>query len=631
MIRPMDAPRWGNVLQLDREYGAAKVELTGRPLEAYVEVAARCNLRCRMCPIIVDPRYQPGSGYPGLMADYVFESLVPIFPTLKRAYLFGLGEPTLHPRLVEWVHRAAAAGVEVWVTTNATLIDQAKADALAQAGLARVSVSIDGGTAETYERIRRRGHWQDVVRGIAALGEAKRRFGNPRIYFNVVAMASNLQELPQILELCARHNGDGVFLESLYAYEHPVIEEFVAGEHLGHLGRERVDEIVAAGHRYATELGIELSTRIEEQETSGRFAGKRPVEPTTGAATAIAGGAGEALVEIGGNGGARSGATAVTLAPPEMASMPASLTVAPPSTPVSLPSQLRMPWLCSEPWATVNVNSAGEVRACCFNNQVLGVLGHQSMVDIWNGAGYGGLRGDMVDNRAPVTCTACVQQKRVKRNPYLGSLGTPPRVAEASPMDAELLLPAAGELVGHPLVVLGRVTRRAGGGDPRKVTTAELPEAWLDGTRIAELADFATVRGDRFVAALPMEFVLEGAHSFFLCDAEGRKLASAGPVPLHSGAAAGERVYRAVERLAVPLFLQRHEPEPALEIDGVAHPIEEWFGQAHYDVWVFVAVVDVTGLPPGRHTGRLQFRRHLLKRGRQPDYTFEVDRVAAPR
>ena len=246
------------------------------PLEAYVEVAARCNLRCLMCPITVDPRYQPGGGRPGLFAPELFDRLEPFFPTLQRVYLIGLGEPTLHPGLPEFTRRLAEVGVEVWVTTNATLLDDEQAEALALAGLSHVSVSIDGGTRETYERIRVRGKFEHVVRGLKALGRARARHGNPEIWLNVVATASNLPELVQLVELCAEAGGDGVFIEGLYPFSDPAIEEFCRNESLDHLGEERVRELFAAGERRADELGIRWMTRLDEQVMN---APKRSAEP----------------------------------------------------------------------------------------------------------------------------------------------------------------------------------------------------------------------------------------------------------------------------------------------------------------------------------------------------------------
>src|SRR5262249_11575215 len=192
----MDAGRLENVLRLSRAFEKGESRLPAGPVEAYIEVAARCNLRCPMCPIVVDPRHAPGSGQPALLAPDLFERLRPAVRNLQRAHLFGLGEPLLSPHLYHYVSRLSAAGVETWITTNATLMTDARADALARAGLSRATVSIDGATKETYERIRIGGRFEDAVRGVRALAQARGRWGGPRGGLGVGGVGADRGELP---------------------------------------------------------------------------------------------------------------------------------------------------------------------------------------------------------------------------------------------------------------------------------------------------------------------------------------------------------------------------------------------------------------------------------------------------
>ena len=573
----MDPARWANILQLDREYAAGQAMLSARPLEAYIEVAARCNLRCQMCPIIVDPRYQSGSGFPALLSEEMFDRLAPVFPTLKRAYLFGLGEPILHPRLVDFTERLARAGVEVWITTNATLIDQEKADALARAGLTRVSVSIDGGTPQTYERIRQRGKWEDVVRGLKALGEARRRYGRPLVYLNVVAMSSNLKELTQLVELCADCGGDGVFVEGLYPYQHPVIEAFVEKEHVGHLGREKAEELFEAARQRAAELGIDWSTRLEEQALNAPKAGPAPLA-----------------------------------AEPE------------PSPDVPTEERLSLPWACSEPFVTLNINAAGEVRPCCFNDSVLGRLSENTIEEIWNGPGYAGLRGDMIAGRVPDTCATCVREGRVKCNSYIlprhGEVAHP---GNGAAPEVVLDMPADGELVAGPLIVVGRAPRSSWLAPKRPLDLARLPQVFLDQNRMASLADYAAIDGDQFVAVMPVDFVSEGAHLLSLRPPGGREEQGWGHRWLQIGPLAGGDV-AGVSRVAVAVTIQNPERRPPrLRIDGRRHGIDRWVCGEHGGAWLGAAVISVDRLAIGSHDVELIFERN-------PVYRTLLERLPAP-
>jgi len=71
-----------------------------------------------MCPITHDTRYSSKSGRPALLQRETFARLTPLFPTLLKATLSGLGEPTIHPHLDEFVGKLADAGVETSFTTN---------------------------------------------------------------------------------------------------------------------------------------------------------------------------------------------------------------------------------------------------------------------------------------------------------------------------------------------------------------------------------------------------------------------------------------------------------------------------------------------------------------------------------
>src|SRR5256885_2317648 len=86
----VDERRWLDVSFARSAYESATEAIDSWPIEAFFEVAARCNLRCQMCAINYDSRYQPRSGRPPFFEPDLFARLRPIFPSLLRAYLFGL-------------------------------------------------------------------------------------------------------------------------------------------------------------------------------------------------------------------------------------------------------------------------------------------------------------------------------------------------------------------------------------------------------------------------------------------------------------------------------------------------------------------------------------------------------------
>ena len=124
-------------------------------LPGYVQIepVGQCNLRCQMCSIQFR-QDGPPHGPPAFMDFGTFKSIIDQFDTLKDLHLQGLGEPMMHPRYFEMVAYAAEKGIKVTTNSNLTLLNPKRAEKCITSGLDTLHVSIDGSTAETYERIR---------------------------------------------------------------------------------------------------------------------------------------------------------------------------------------------------------------------------------------------------------------------------------------------------------------------------------------------------------------------------------------------------------------------------------------------------------------------------------------------
>ena len=114
-----------------------------------VEPTNRCNARCIMCPRDRTPEQ-------GDMDEKTFRQVVARaleYGPVEALVLGGLGEPTVHKGLVEFVRIAADAGIRPSVITNAYLMDRKMSKALITAGIKNVDVSIGGYTKEVYESV----------------------------------------------------------------------------------------------------------------------------------------------------------------------------------------------------------------------------------------------------------------------------------------------------------------------------------------------------------------------------------------------------------------------------------------------------------------------------------------------
>jgi len=117
----------------------------GRPLrDLRISVTDRCNFRCRYCM----PRERFGEDHTFLprRAYLSFEEIEKVVTAcrplgLEKVRITG-GEPLLRPDLHDLISRISSTGVEVALTTNASLLSR-QAPRLADAGLDRVTVSLD--------------------------------------------------------------------------------------------------------------------------------------------------------------------------------------------------------------------------------------------------------------------------------------------------------------------------------------------------------------------------------------------------------------------------------------------------------------------------------------------------------
>ncbi len=237
------------------------------PTYIQLEPVGQCNLRCQMCPIQFR-KDGPPDGPPAFMDFGLFTRIIDDLPSLKELHLQGLGEPMMHPRFADMVAYAARRGITVSTNSNLTLLNPARAERCVTSGLDTVHVSIDGATAETYERIRVRAHLDRVLRNVDLLRDARRRLGSarPHLRLVMVLMRQNLHGLPDVVRLAHRYEMESVFVQhlchdfgesSLPAHYRPM-RDFVDEQMLLREDLERIEHYYAEARAVARELGVDL-------------------------------------------------------------------------------------------------------------------------------------------------------------------------------------------------------------------------------------------------------------------------------------------------------------------------------------------------------------------------------------
>ncbi|KQY64382.1 MULTISPECIES: GTP 3',8-cyclase MoaA [unclassified Nocardioides] len=177
-----------------------------------VSLTDRCNLRCSYC--------MPAEGLDWLPDDSVLTDdelvrLVGVATNLLgvREVRFTGGEPLVRRGLVDIVRRTAALEPrpEISLTTNALGLAR-NAQALAEAGLDRVNVSLDTIRPETFAEITRRDRLHDVVAGL----EAAHAAGLGPVKINAVLLRGvNDDQAPELLQWSLDRGYELRFIEQM--------------------------------------------------------------------------------------------------------------------------------------------------------------------------------------------------------------------------------------------------------------------------------------------------------------------------------------------------------------------------------------------------------------------------------
>ena len=162
------------------------------PIHLDIEATNRCNLKCVYCDKL---EYLS----PDQMGDMDFDMFKRIVDegsdyglcSIKLSYR---GEPLLHPQLPQMVAYAKGKDIlDVYFNTNGMLLSEDRCAQLIDAGLDRISVSMDGYDSIAFEKYRRGASFDRIVKNIDRLRDLRGRksVAHPKIRIQTV----NLPEI----------------------------------------------------------------------------------------------------------------------------------------------------------------------------------------------------------------------------------------------------------------------------------------------------------------------------------------------------------------------------------------------------------------------------------------------------
>jgi MoaA/NifB/PqqE/SkfB family radical SAM enzyme len=324
------------------------------PTPSYVQIepVGECNLRCTMCPINYRTD-EPLSGRHKFMDFDLFCRIVDQFTNMKTLHLQGLGEPMLHPHFFDMVTYAVNKGIRVTTNTNLTTLNAKRALLAVTTGLDTLHFSIDGTTAETYERIRVNARFDKVIANLENLVATKQRRGSalPHLHMVMVIMKQNLAELPDLVRVAKQYGAEEVFAQQLsHDFGDPAfhasfqpLNDYVKEQSLLYEDPQRIQHYFSQARALAKELGVVL--RLPRPQ--------------------------------------------------------------PKPHPAGMPGRERCDW----PWSSAYISFQGYAMPCCIASTPeviqLGLLDGQNLEAVWNGAAYNQFREQLASDTPPEICRSC--------------------------------------------------------------------------------------------------------------------------------------------------------------------------------------------------------------------------------
>jgi len=170
----------------------------------YWETTAGCNLRCIHC------RRQDvlAKGAPDELTTAEGLKLIDDLALMgKPVLIFSGGEPLFRRDIFELMAHARGRGLPLALATNGTLVGDAMAKKLKDAGVYYASISLDGATPAVHDAFRGAGNFERAVRGLKAMKAA-----GISVQVNFTVTRRNVHEVEAMHRLVSEIGGFALYL-----------------------------------------------------------------------------------------------------------------------------------------------------------------------------------------------------------------------------------------------------------------------------------------------------------------------------------------------------------------------------------------------------------------------------------
>lgn len=200
-----------------------------KPLYVELILTSRCNFVCAMCNIWKIGKKQPELFDNELSTEQIVSILRELSELGTEEIFVSGGEPTMREDLPYIIKCAKDNNIQVHLVTNGSLITEKLAKELINAGLDKISFSIEGHTPEIHENLRKmKGSWEKAVGSIGLINSAKDtlKAKNPSINISQILSRTNYRYIEEMLELKSKWQYDTINFQPI-VWKVPGCENFI--------------------------------------------------------------------------------------------------------------------------------------------------------------------------------------------------------------------------------------------------------------------------------------------------------------------------------------------------------------------------------------------------------------------
>lgn len=241
-------------------------QLAPFPRYLMIEVTSRCNKRCIMCEHTYwhEPSKELSLNELKHLADQF---------DLRHVTLAGEGDPFLNREILDIVRYLRSRHTSVYMDDSLDLVDKDTTYELVRLGVEGLCISMDAGTAETYEILKVGCKYDRAIAHLKVLLEAKKTLNSPvpDVCFRFVVNKKNMYEMAQMIENIQKIGprsewGDGSKVQFVGLLAYPEIRDLFVES----APKDEIAKVVKASHIKGSLPAIFIRTETDVNPSMNR-------------------------------------------------------------------------------------------------------------------------------------------------------------------------------------------------------------------------------------------------------------------------------------------------------------------------------------------------------------------------